>query len=190
MSAAYELVDFPAIVGFRDAKLGELHAYYDWFISKRQARIASLQIYINSHLETSWTPDGSRGSILLLQSFAAVLFAGGGSAKSRSIEMHGQNVSVSDWQLNDLSLSLSFDIGVYFGEALISNHPCLKWQHWLQSKRDADYGHAVVAGFDAEFVNPIRISKNCAFAILRGMNDRQVLVDAFDYWSSRAKFNS
>lgn len=51
------------------------------------------------------------------------------------------------WQLDPLWLSISIDVGLYIGDALILRRPALHWELENQSKRAINYHWPVVVGF-------------------------------------------
>jgi hypothetical protein len=64
------------------------------------------------------------------------------------------------------------DVGVYFSQVFVTNHPSLRWEQPMGSKRFVDYGQPMLVNFGATGskplgMNPIAIVLASAYGIAR-----------------------
>ena len=64
-------------------------------------------------------------------------------------------IDVPDWKLSSDTFSNVFSLGMYFGEVMIHKYPDLKWEQFLKTKRDVDYGHVIIQLGRLKKMNPI-----------------------------------
>ena len=91
-------------------------------------------------------------------------------------------LSISERTLSERTLSLSIDVGMYFGQVMIKNHPTVKWEHYLPGKRFADHGQPVLTGFGRMPLNPVRIAQTTAHAVAAENPRYKTLRQLYDYW--------
>jgi hypothetical protein len=84
-------------------------------------------------------------------------------------------------ELTNRTYSLAMDVGMYFSQVLIKNHPSLRWELPTHNKKFADYGQPVLVGFGRVPLNPIRIAVVLAHGIAAKKQER--LRELYDYWS-------
>lgn len=88
-------------------------------------------------------------------------------------------IGVDDWELTYETLSLCFDVGIYFAETLRRVHPELEWVLW---KRKTIEYHRPVLDFSGGALDAPRIMNNVALKPADGTSKPNELRDLFDVW--------
>jgi hypothetical protein len=96
-------------------------------------------------------------------------------------------MDIPNEELTNRTFSLAMDIGMYFSQVLIKNHPSLTWVQPLESKRFADYGQPSLAGFGSLTLNPVRIAVTLAYGLARKSKTGKRLQEIYDYWAQRVQ---
>ncbi len=110
-------------------------AYKKWFLNIKDERIIELALEIQRTSDYSgWSADHTIESIASLSAWFPKVI---GSRRPTSAEKAwilqnvphgpGRNMSLK-YQLNEKTLSLCFDVGIYIGETVIKHNPTLKWK--------------------------------------------------------------
>jgi hypothetical protein len=94
-------------------------------------------------------------------------------------------IPISERTLTDRTLSLTIDIGMYFGQAFVKNHPSVKWEHYLPGRRFADYGQPVLTGFGGVPLNPVRIVQVIAQKVVSNRACENRLREVYDVWEKK-----
>ena len=93
-------------------------------------------------------------------------------------------IDVPTDELTNRTLSLAMDIGMYFSQVLMHNHPDLKWEQPLNDKRFAEYGQPCLSGFGPVSLNPIRNAGHVfAHALASKTKTGKRLRELYDYWA-------
>ena len=76
-------------------------------------------------------------------------------------------VTIPAVTFTDETVSICFDMGIYFGESLIFNVPSVKWMQKLGSTNYIDYAQPLIANKKSKVpINPRRIAESLAQRIL------------------------
>jgi hypothetical protein len=186
----YQLIANPIAVQFDRMEKKELRDYYDSFLRSIPERIMELYSAIrDSPGCEDWKPDYSPSSLGPLGDW----FASQVKTRPRTEEEIKKIQSGSPYPievplfaLNDRTLSLAFDVGMYLSEVLLHNHSSIRWNVPLGSKRDIDYGQPVLVGFVGSVpFNPVRIATVLAQGIADGDRSGKRLRELYDIWSKK-----
>ena len=153
----------------------ELFAYRDWFHSVMAERTEQLsRLVAGTHAFSAWKPDLTPESLSDLGEW----FRGEAESRSRTAA-----VDIPVEELTDRTLSLVYDIGMYFGRVVVASVPGTHWDQPIRNKRFADYGHPVIMGFGRVPMNPVRIAKTLAYAFAAHEESGDGLRKVFDVWN-------
>lgn len=86
------------------------------------------------------------------------------------------------WDLTDETKSLALYVGMYYGDVALKNNSPLKWEQFLVSKKNADYGQPVLNGCGFVLINPVRVAHSVAFGLIDGAKNGGDLRKGYDYW--------
>jgi hypothetical protein len=77
----------------------------------------------------------------------------------------------------------------YFGESVRHAADGVDWSQWLDNKRFADYGHAILvgAGLNVVPLNPLRIMKIWIHQLADGKSAAERLTDLYVTWVNLAQ---
>lgn len=170
----------------------ELHRYYQWFMDVLPQRVNELAEAVRQTPGfEAWQPDYTPASLDTLGQW----FAGQVETRSRTQEELRAikdrlvfPMDIPSEELTDRTFSLAMDIGMYFSQALLKNHPSLKWEQPLDDKKFADYGQPCLSGFGPVFLNPVR---NGGHVFAHGLASKtktgKRLREVYDYWAQRVQ---
>jgi hypothetical protein len=148
---AYNIIQPPFRMKFREMPKSELKAYFQWFLNVIPSRIAELANAVRESPDfEDWRPDYTPKSLEPLGSWLAKQV----DTRPRMAEelqdiaeglSYPEEVSAS--QLTNRTISLAMDVGMYLSQVFLRNHPSLKWDQPFGSKRFIDYRQPVLMGF-------------------------------------------
>lgn len=185
----YRLVDINRFIHFASSSDEEAKTFFAWFVHNIPYRIQCLEKAINTSKQA---PDGgikldkSVESLATLSNwFSKVVRKQKPSdefvkAYKEQMGIYAQNLN---WILSSRTLSLCFDIGIYFGEVFISNNPTLRW-HLLESKKNIDHHHPVILGFGNNLghCNPYQLTYVFALKIAQKRHEEAGLLKLYKFW--------
>lgn len=175
----YQLINPPFLISEKTTKK-EAKEYYRWFLSVLSERVQTLETYVrNSHKKSfpDWKADFSPASFADLGEWFAY-HASKMEVPKKYLEMAHQNtpflrdVEIENWTLSELTISLSMDIGIYYGQALRSYVDDLYWDiHPSRSKYFIDYHQPVLIHKTKRLehlqtFNPIRAVEGYTFRLV------------------------
>jgi hypothetical protein len=184
---AYEIIQPPFTLRFREMSEKELKEYNAWFHRVTPERVAALEAEVRKGPGLSaWTADRSPGSFDTLGPW----FASQVETRPRTPEEKDAILSTTPWvtvpdkELTNRTFSIAYDVGIYFGLGVLAARPSAKWEQPLDNKKFADYGQPVVGGLGPVPLNPIRIAVTFAYGIAGGQRQGSALRQLFDTWVS------
>lgn len=192
MASKYEIIKPPfdnAIFGSMDKEHTLL--YFDWFMKQIPYRVDILCSYVRSeNCYTDWSPDFQPQSLKKLGRW----FCEHVKSRSRSEQEMTRLFEKSpgwfkknfDIPIKDLSfetLSLTIDIGMYFGRTIEKNIPGLTWKPVLNQKKNIDYQQPIIVGKGKAQLNPVLIVKTYAYGILQETNGPERLLELYEVWA-------
>ena len=172
--------------------------YYEWFIKSIDIRITMLSQTVRSTSEIyrDWVADKTIDSLQLL----GVWFKENSERRfvtDEEVTQYNQRLTPRqksmigsfDSVLNEKTLSLVYDIGMYCGEVLRSEIAATNWQLYLpKQKNHIDYQHPVITGFKEERVcNPVMVVLNVASEYSWDNVDENYLYNRFVVWKDFQK---
>ena len=187
----YDLVRPPVSLDFRNRSNAELQRYRDWFHSALPGRIAQLASAVaESPGFEGWRPDSSVDSLTPLGEW----FRGQVETRAKTEAERAADVSSLRFpidlpgdELTDRTFSLAVDIGMYFGEVVVTNLQGTRWDQPLKNPNFVDHGQPVIMGFGTVPLNPIRIAVTLAYAFAAREQSGDRLRSLFDVWSKKRK---
>jgi hypothetical protein len=188
---AYSIIQPPFSLKFRQMSKPELRSYLEWFLKVLPERLVALEWTIRGSSEySSWKVNYSPNSLAPLGNW----FAGQIETRKRTKEeieamslRLNYSVEGSSQELTNRSFSLAVDVGMYFGQVILENHPGTSWDQLLDNKRYADYGQPIIVGLGKVPLNPVRIAVTLAYAIAGGKPDGTRLRAIYKIWSKMPK---
>ncbi len=183
----YTTIQPPFTLEMTEMSRQELRAYFEWFMSVMPERIEELHKAVNESPEFErWSADGSPSSLDSLGRW----FAGQVESRDRTQEEMDEirshltfPIDVPTKDLTNRTFSLAMDIGMYFAHVMRKNHHSLEWQQPFGSKRFADYGQPVLAGFGVVALNPVRVTTVIARGLVHGTDQGDALRKLYNTWS-------
>jgi hypothetical protein len=169
----YPLVAPPIAQPLRELPRKELLAYARWFLESIPARVYALQQVVRATPgHDAWSADSSVESLEPLD----LWFEKQVEVRPRSPEELAEiraglrfPVDVSDNTLTYRTLSLAFDIGMYWGLVILENVPGTSWKQELRGGRsNVDYGHVVIRGNGLAPLNPFDVIRMTALGVVDG----------------------
>jgi hypothetical protein len=184
-TSTYETVQPPFTLNFPEMSKKELKAYFRWFQEIMPERIAQLASAVKSSpgFET-WQPDFSPNSLDALGDWFATQVETRPRTQEEIDAFNAQSpysIERSDRELTNRTFSLAVDIGMYLSQVFLQNHPSLKWDQPLGSKRFIDYGQPVLIGFgDLGPANPVGWIVTLAYALHKKTRTGKRLREIYD----------
>jgi hypothetical protein len=169
----------------------ELKDYYRWFMDALPKGINELAEAVRQTpgFET-WQPDCTPASLDTLGEWFAVQVE-----KREQTEEEIQKIKarltfpmeIPREELTDRTFSLAVDIGMYFSQVLLKNHPSLRWNQPFGGKLHIDYGQPVLAGFGAMAFNPVHMMTVLAHGLADKKRTGEGLREIYDIWSKKVQ---
>jgi len=99
-------------------------------------------------------------------------------------------VDIDEETVDDRTLSVAFDVGMYVGQVFLKNNPNLAWFHELRRGDDINFGHPVITGVSNGLCfNPTHMLRVHAHRLSRSRDNetkRKTMRDIYNTW--REKF--
>ena len=192
-NATYELFDPPFELAFDEWGGREARTFFNWFVAHIDERLGVLREFAAS--EGVRELDLSSDSLYDLGAFFS------GHVKGRPKTAREKEVLREEWArrpavlqvhydpdrevLNEETISLCFDVGIYLAETLRREHDALRWDLWKH--KTVERNRPVIVGFTTSVpLDPFLITTNIAFGTLRRGPQPNVLREVFDTWSRQA----
>src|SRR6266851_6630039 len=148
---AYQTIQPPFPLRFREMSKKELKDYFRWFVEVLPERISELTEAVRqSHGFETWQPDYAPASLDTLGNWFAVQAEARNRTQEELEAIKNRLVFPMDIpgeELTNRTFSLAMDVGMYFSQVLLKNHPSLHWEQPTDDKKFADYGQPVLVGF-------------------------------------------
>lgn len=182
----YTIIQPPFTLKFREMSKRELRDYFKWFLQSIPERISALADAVR---ETGgfqdWEPDYSPESLGPLGDWFSRQVETRPKTAKELDEIHelcGYPIVGRERQLTNRTISIAIDVGMYFSQVLLHNHPSLKWELPLGSKNFADYGQPVLKGSGHAVLNPVAIATVLAYGFADGTKSGKRLHDVYYIW--------
>lgn len=189
----YTTTQPPFTLKFREMSKQELRDYFRWFFDILPKRIFELTDAVRQTPGFEmWQPDKTADSLGGLGKW----FAGQVETRQRTSEelqeitvQSAYPIQIPDEELTNRTFSLAMDVGMYFSQVLVNNHPSLRWEQLLNDKKYVDYGQPVLVGFGSVPLNPVQIAITLAYGLVSKKQSEKRLRELYDYWSRQAHSN-
>jgi hypothetical protein len=187
---AYNIIQPPFTLKFREMSKTELKDYFKWFMSIAPERVNELN---NAVTQTpgyeTWQPDKSPASLEALGEWLAGQVETRPRTEEELNEIMSQSpypIEVSGNELTNKTFSLAMDTGMYLSQVFLQNHPALRWNQEFGSKKYIDYGQPVLVEFTTP-CNPVRIMVTLAYALVDKTWNARRLREIYDIWEQRVR---
>ena len=173
----YPLAKIPSFANksFFEFTKVEAKEYLQWFLSIRDERASVLEVNVKK-IYPEWRADYKKGSLVNLYEWFAMQVAYRPMTASERKEVEEQIsktplfagvIPIPEATFTDETVSISFDIGIYFGELLIRDIPLLKWTQKLNSTNYVYYAQPILSKSRSKVpVNPRSAIEGIARRIL------------------------
>jgi hypothetical protein len=166
---SYHVIQPPFTLKFREMSKKDLANYYKWYLEALPKRIDELSKAVKRSAGfENWNGNYTPISLDQLGDW----FSNQVEARQRTQEEVKEIASrltfpmqVPGEELTDQTFSLAFDVGAYFSQMLLSNHPSLRWIQQFGPKSHVDYGQPVLVGFNGMAFNPTHTMVTLAYGI-------------------------
>jgi hypothetical protein len=200
----YEPARLPFQLAFEQWTRPQARAYFEWFIGHLEPRIQALRRSIRES-EVGCELDIRPGSLLCAGEFLALHARPRLLTSVEHTDIRTQIASagvpegsvdaimnLGDWTLDDTSLYLCLDVGIYLGEVVRSSAPDrIRWQlHPSRSSRVIGFNRPVLGPFRGDFksrayLDPIHVVEVVCLKLVESKASPSELKEVFDYWHER-----
>jgi len=181
----YKIVTVPTNFAkpFDEFSKEEAKEYLNWFLNKKEERKVLLQDIAKDYFIPDYSIESLKGVYYFMKDNVSYRVRSVHEVNRLNSEINMKGVEVSQKDLSETTVSICFDIGVYFGEVLIKNNSQLQWTYCIAPRRHVDYGQPVIKGNTKMDLNPRRIFEVIAskFVNYKSMPEDQI-VELYDIW--------
>jgi hypothetical protein len=181
---------------FVDFTNKEAKAYFEWFMNIKEERIGILEKNVQQY-NKDWYANFSRLSFTNLFVWFKSNVKSKKTNETEAEEIRNQLlatpflvnvIEISDTSFTKETVSICFDVAIYFGETLIRNISDLSWIYKVNSKRYVEYAQPIIINpFKKIDVNPRRLIEVCAEKIIDGTNTENEFKDLYAVWDDMFK---
>ena len=160
--------------------------YEDWFLENKDYRIKTLENYIRTFAGfENLQMDFSINSLAEIEKWLETSIKSEVMPEEEYRQLRSAyppEINIEKWDLTDLSYSILYDVGVYFGESIIHQFPNLKWMQYLStSKLNVDIGHMVIqTKYKNCRMNPIWQIRILGFKLIEKKEPSNLLIELFN----------
>lgn len=189
----YSLLKVPsfAVKDFFSFTKEEAKQYFKWFLQVKDERMQILRSHVQQEYP-EWKSDYTRDSLIILYEWFRDQVRYRPMTEDEKEQVRQQInatpllanvVSIPETTFTEETVSICFDIGVYWGDSLILNVPEVKWIQKTTSPNYIDYAQPLVAKHTSKVpINPRRVAESLAQRILDRDTIEITLVELFDKW--------
>jgi len=142
----------------------------------------------------TWQPDKTPGSLDALGEWFASQVGKRPRTEEELRELDEQvnggrrfAIEISKEELTNKTYSLAMDIGMYLSQVFLQNHSSLRWTQVFGNKKFIEYGQPVLADFDNDQFNPVRIMVVLARGLADKTRDGRRLRELYDIWRKKVR---
>jgi hypothetical protein len=183
----YATIQPPFTLKFREMPKKELTDYFAWFRNIQPQRLDELA---NAVKQTpgfeAWKADFTPASLDRMGEWFAEQIKTRLRTEEEILQIRDQSsipIEIPGEELTNRTFSLAMDIGMYFSQVLLKNHPTLQWEQQFGNKKDADYGQPVLVGFGPVAFNPVRLMVTLAYGVVSKKKTGKSLRELYDIWA-------
>jgi len=168
----------------------ELKGFYSWFLDAIPERISSLEKAVKeSEGFELWLANFEPSSLFQLGEWfrTRVQVRSRTSQEMASIRQRWSvPVEIPTWELTDRTISVAWDVGMYFGETVRKCIPNVRWSQALGKRQDVNYEYPVLLGFGRTYLNPVSTMITVASGLADGQYSEDELHKCFLAWKRLA----
>jgi hypothetical protein len=172
-------------------KKKEIEVFFKWFMAIIPERIKMLTQAVQATPSyESWKPDYSPDSLSVLGEW----FAANIQTRRRTMEEKDEiyqdapgwfrQVDIRNEELNNRTLSLAIDVGIYLSQVFLKNNPSISWHLYNGSKKDINHGQPVLKGFGDKSLNPTHLMITLAYGLADGSHNSSRLRELYNIWNT------
>jgi hypothetical protein len=168
MLDGYKIVTIPTnfIKPFQDFNKEEAKAYLEWFLNKKEERKVILSETVKDYFILDYSINSLKGVYYFVKDNVNYKIRSVEEVNRVTEEIKMKGVVVPQKDLDEKTISICFDMGVYFGEVLIRNNNNLKWDYCISPKNNVNYGQPIVKGNNKMELNPRRVFENIGYSLI------------------------
>jgi hypothetical protein len=169
----------------------ESREYFKWFSSIKSARIQILERDVQS-MFPNWKADYTKESLDKLYEWFEKRVDYREMTYDEKIEIEKQigntpllvgMVEIPETTFTDETVTICFDIGIYFGEIFVKNETGINWIQKINSTKYIDYAQPLIANKVSKVpINTRRVAENMARIILDKDENRKSFLELFEKW--------
>lgn len=172
---------------FKQVKNKDIIKTYEiWFFENKDYRIKTLENYIRTFAGfESLQMDFSINSLSEIEKWLETNIKTEPISEDefeRLRSIYPPEIGIEKWDLTDVSYSILYDVGVYFGELVIHHFPNLKWMQYISaSKLNVNLGHMVIqTKYKNCPMNPIWLIRILGFKLIEKKGNGNLLIELFN----------
>ena len=185
-------ISSPLETWFDDFKQGKsknqniIKPYKQWFFDNLENRINNLEKYIRTFVGfNNFQLDYSPKTLTELEVWLETSIKSEMMPEDEYTQLRNlfpMEIDIEKWTLTELSYSILYDVGMYFGEIMIHNYPNLKWTQYIStSKINVDVGHMVIqTKYKNCPMNPIWLVRIIGYKLIENKKEDRLLVRLFE----------
>jgi hypothetical protein len=165
--------------------------YFTWVRSIKSERIEVLEKNIKT-MFPDWRPDYSKKSLIDLYSWFVQIISLELIGKAE-IDKFKEQIAKTPQFINIIpvpkyvftteTISICFDVSLYFGETMVKCVTDVKWSQKINSLNFIDYAYPLLVSKNSTVpVNPRRLVENLATDILHKESETKSFIELFDIW--------
>lgn len=189
MDYSYMQTSFP-LIPFEEMTKKQVELYFNWFMEAKEQRIRQLETYIRQEKPDICLNKTPKSLIPLWEWFQNHVEWEDKTEEDFKKIMVGrpewmrQHILENKKKMSVLTLTLAYDISVYFGETLITNHHDIYWGYRMKPKKLDGINRPILLGFKGDVcVFPFTLIDVCIRRCTRNPN-KEELLETYKIWES------
>lgn len=159
--------------GFFELSETEVDKYYKWFLENKESRLIQLYNLFFIDVVNPLSEENLKITEWMLRSAVSYI---------PKVVVKSQSSHYQDVDLDAGTISICYDISIFWGELMISLDENISWFQ-EQDKKYADYGQAMLFKKGKKFVtNPFKSSDVIACKMFKGTYKEDGIKQMFNYW--------
>lgn len=191
----YPLVEVPNKFNkpFNGFDKKEAQAYFEWFMKIKDERIATLEMKLQQYDKT-WVNGYDKTSLIGLFEWFKINVNARNMTQQEFKEFSDQLsstpllanvIEVSNNTFTKETVSICFDVAIYFGETLRRNINGLSWTYKVNSKKYVEYAQPlIVSSSHSVDVNPRRLIEVCAEKVIDRTEKENEFENLYNVWTN------
>ena len=191
LTMSYSTLQPPFTLKFREMSKKELKDYFAWFQNIMPQRLDELRRAVQEVPGfEAWQADFTPASLDQLGEWFAAQVETRPRTQEEIQEIESRSsfpIEIPGEDLTNRTFSLAMDIGMYFSQVFLKNHPALRWDQQFGNRKDAYYGQPILMGFGPVPFNPVWLLVTLAYGVVSKRKTGKSLHDLYDIWAKMIK---